>query len=65
MRKFVIGCDNAAVELKEILKDFLLKNGAEVEDVGVAIARIQPIIPQLLKEPVASLQTAALKNAAF
>lgn len=34
MRKFVIGCDNAAVELKEILEDFLLKNGAEVEDVG-------------------------------
>ena len=34
MRKFVIGCDNAAVEMKEILKAFLLKKDAEVEDVG-------------------------------
>ena len=34
MRKFVIGCDNAAVEMKDTLKAFLQKQGAEVEDVG-------------------------------
>lgn len=30
----VIGCDNAAVELKNILKAFLEKKGIQVEDVG-------------------------------
>ena len=34
MRRFVIGCDNAAVEMKDTLKAFLQKQGAEVEDVG-------------------------------
>lgn len=30
----VIGCDNAAVELKNVLVDFLKKNNVNVEDVG-------------------------------
>lgn len=34
MRKFVIGCDNAAVELKDTLKEYLAGCGIEVEDVG-------------------------------
>jgi ribose 5-phosphate isomerase B len=34
MREFIIGCDNAAVELKDILKEYLTLQGAQVEDVG-------------------------------
>lgn len=34
MRNFVIGCDSAAVKLKEILKEDLLEMGYSVEDVG-------------------------------
>jgi len=30
----VIGCDHAAYEMKEKLKDFLLRNGHTVEDMG-------------------------------
>ncbi len=30
----VIGCDNAAVDLKNVLVDFLKKNNVNVEDVG-------------------------------
>lgn len=34
MRKYVIGCDNAAVDLKNILIKFLTDKGVEVENVG-------------------------------
>jgi ribose 5-phosphate isomerase B len=34
MNKIVIGCDNAAVALKNTVKDFLTEKGFEVEDVG-------------------------------
>lgn len=34
MKAFVIGCDNAAVELKNVLKKHLASLGYEVEDVG-------------------------------
>lgn len=34
MRDFVIGCDNAAVELKDALKEYLTAHGIAVEDVG-------------------------------
>ena len=36
MREFVIGCDEAGVHLKEILKKLLIDAGAPVEDLGVA-----------------------------
>lgn len=35
VKQIVIGCDNAAVELKEIIKKLLNDQGVEVEDVGV------------------------------
>ena len=34
MRKYVIGCDNAAVDLKNILKNHMEKLGFIVEDMG-------------------------------
>lgn len=34
MRKFVIGCDDAAIRLKNILADFIKEKGYEVEDMG-------------------------------
>lgn len=34
MHEMVIGCDNAAVELKNILKSYLVKQGISVEDIG-------------------------------
>lgn len=34
MCPYVIGCDNAAVGLKDILKKYMLELGCEVEDVG-------------------------------
>lgn len=38
MQTIVIGCDNAAVELKNALIEYLEQNGYMVEDVGVADA---------------------------
>ena len=38
MVHIVIGCDNAAVSLKNELVEFLKSQGAEVEDIGVAAA---------------------------
>lgn len=34
MRDYVIGCDNAAVGMKNILRDLLISKGCKVEDVG-------------------------------
>ena len=34
MRSIIIGCDNAAVELKKIIVEFLAKKGVPVEDIG-------------------------------
>lgn len=34
MRNIIIGCDNAAVELKKIIVEFLAKKGVPVEDIG-------------------------------
>ncbi len=34
MDTIVIGCDNAAVDMKDVLVDFLKKKGINVEDVG-------------------------------
>ena len=35
MKKLIIGCDHAAVELKGIVRDHLIARGFDVEDVGV------------------------------
>ncbi len=35
MKKLIIGCDHAAVELKGIVRDHLTARGFDVEDVGV------------------------------
>lgn len=34
MRRIIIGCDNAAVDLKNTIVEFLSKKGAQVEDIG-------------------------------
>lgn len=34
MRNIIIGCDNAAVELKKIIVEFLAKKGVPAEDIG-------------------------------
>lgn len=39
MKTFVIGCDNAAVSLKNTLKQFVVAQGYEVEDVGCFTAQ--------------------------
>ncbi len=36
MKELIIGCDNAAVGLKETLKNFLTGKGYHVEDIGCA-----------------------------
>lgn len=33
-KSIVIGCDNAAVPMKDLLRDFMRANGYQVEDVG-------------------------------
>lgn len=42
MKKFVIGCDEAALELKNTLRDFLIDKGYDVIDKGVYDA--QPVL---------------------
>jgi ribose 5-phosphate isomerase B len=45
MMRIVIGCDEAAVRLKEILKRFLLDKGIPLEDEGVADASDKTAYP--------------------
>lgn len=46
MRKeIVIGCDNAAIELKNLLRDFMLSTGVPVEDVGCISDKDQTAYP--------------------
>lgn len=55
MRAIVIGCDNAAVEMKNIVIGLLKNMGAEVEDVGVVSsqsATLYPIVAQKVCEKV-------------
>ena len=35
MKKLIIGCDHAAVELKGLVRDHLIERGFDVEDIGV------------------------------
>lgn len=51
-RKMVIGCDEAACELKSILAEVLRKKGIEFEDVGVMEAADKTYYP-LVAEKVA------------
>lgn len=46
---FLIGCDNAAVELKEIVKQYLVGLGYEVEDVGCGDASDDTYYPIIAK----------------
>lgn len=55
MRKIVIGCDNAAVELKNTVIEFLKSNGFEVENVGCDVSddpTYYPIIAKRVCEKV-------------
>jgi len=55
MRDIVIGCDNAAVELKDIIKEHLEAKGIKVEDVGVMTPEDQtyyPLVAEKLCEEV-------------
>ena len=55
MRTYVIGCDNAAVSLKNILKQMLTDQGIEVEDVGchsAADPEVYPLVAKRLCEKI-------------
>ena len=49
MPEMIIGCDEAAVTLKEILKKFLLDRGIPVEDLGVADASDKTAYPLIAR----------------
>lgn len=46
-KDIVIGCDNAAVDMKEILRDFMRDRGYHVEDMGCASAADQTVYPKI------------------
>ncbi len=50
MKTIVIGCDNAAVELKKQIISVLEKKGIPYEDIGVASAEDEKIYPMVAKE---------------
>lgn len=52
MRDIVIGCDNAAVELKDLIKNHLIEKGVKVEDVGTMTSEDSTYYP-LVAERVA------------
>jgi len=55
MKTLVMGCDNAAVELKNIIKSLVEKEGYAVEDVGVDSAddgTYYPLVAQKLCERI-------------
>jgi ribose 5-phosphate isomerase B len=47
MAQIVIGCDNAAVSLKNEIVEFLKSQGADVEDIGVAAASDDTPYPEV------------------
>jgi len=48
--KLAIGCDDAAWELKELIKDYLAKTrGIEFEDVGIDSPDVKEIYPNVAK----------------
>lgn len=50
MHDFVIGCDNAAVDLKNILKKVLIEKGINVEDVGAFSKEDDTVYPLYAKK---------------
>ncbi|MBE6554833.1 MAG: ribose 5-phosphate isomerase B [Ruminococcaceae bacterium] len=56
MRKLIIGCDHAAVELKGQVRDHLIARGFDVEDVGTFTSDScnYPVIAHKVCEKVAS-----------
>jgi len=50
MRTFVIGCDNAAVQMKDTIRDFLKSKGMEVEDVGCHSKDDPTLYPMVAKK---------------
>lgn len=50
MRDLVIGCDNAAVELKDLLKKHLEEKGYNVEEVGPKTAEDKTYYPIVAEE---------------
>lgn len=49
MKKYIIGCDCAAVELKDKLKNLLEENNIEVEDIGVKDRKDTTYYPDVAK----------------
>lgn len=50
MKTIVIGCDNAAVELKDAVKAFIKKIGYPVEDIGCITAEDQTYYPYIAEK---------------
>jgi len=49
MRNYVIGCDNAAVSLKNALKSYVENLGAQIEDVGCFSPNDPEVYPNIAK----------------
>lgn len=47
MKKIIIGCDNAAVELKNQIKEYVVKLGYSIEDVGVKSSSDETYYPEI------------------
>ena len=47
--KVIIGCDNAAVELKEVVKEFLDKNRVPYEDMGCDSQEDPTVYPEIAR----------------
>ena len=55
--KLAIGCDDAALELKEIIKDYLIKSrGIEFVDVGIYSLDEKDIYPNIAKKAANLIQ---------
>ena len=49
-KRILIGCDNAGVGLKEVIKRFVIERGYEVEDVGVRDEQDNTYYPLIARE---------------
>lgn len=61
MAKLIIGCDHAAVGLKEIIKNHLLKRGVDVDDVGT-FSQDSVDYPDIGRQVAAQVSTGAYQR---
>ena len=61
-KKIIIGCDNAAVELKDIVKELLQNHGIEVEDIGVNTSNDTTMYPDIAAKLCTKIQESNFEN---